>query len=65
MHFRFADAIRLNPAIFVVILFGMFEIVNLLRHGKYENRRVWLIYSIFISYLLVYLYRVFEFYIQK
>lgn len=64
-HFRFADAFRLNPAIFVVILFGVFEIVNLITHGKYENRRVWLIYSILTSYLLVYLYRVFEFHIQK
>ncbi len=57
IHLEFYNALLLNAAVYSLLLFGVFEMVNLLLSGKFEKARRWLIASVIISYLVVYGYR--------
>jgi len=61
IHFRFYDAFVLNPAVYLFILFGLFEIINLIYNGRFEKGRRWVLIGVLISYILVYGYRIIEF----
>ena len=60
MHFHFGNTWNLNPAIFSVAVFFVFEIINIALKFKLEVYRRYLIWVIIISFAIVYIQRIIE-----
>lgn len=57
LHFNFSAAWHLNPAIFSLIIFFLFETTNLLLNCIYDKYRRYVIWFVIISFLIIYIQR--------